>query len=146
MSANLLQPEKIHIITFKITKGQINSPFEFDTVNVEGHNYKLDLDLSFNLGEQLIRADFTVTVETKSTEQVAEEAAGIFSFTFVYKIENIEELTSLENGETIIMHPALANAIASITYSTSRGILLTRFQGTALSNFILPVINPNDLL
>jgi hypothetical protein len=44
------------------------------------------------------------------------------------------------------LHPSLGNALASITYSTSRGILMTRFQGTALSDFILPVINPNNLL
>ncbi|MNY64312.1 hypothetical protein D3C86_2014030 [compost metagenome] len=48
--------------------------------------------------------------------------------------------------ETITIHPALGNALASITYSTSRGILMTRFQGTVLSDFILPVIDPNSLL
>jgi hypothetical protein len=40
----------------------------------------------------------------------------------------------------------LGNALASITYSTTRGILMTGFQGTALCNFILPVKDPDELL
>lgn len=146
MSASPLEPEKIQIATFKITKGQINSPFEFDVTKVEGHSYNLELNLGFNLQDKLIKADFSVSVETKSNEKNTEEASGAFSFSYVFKVENIDELTSLEKEETVMMHPALGNAIASIAYSTSRGILLTRFQGTALSSFILPVINPNDLL
>ena len=61
-------------------------------------------------------------------------------------MDNIEEQKTKEKDEIITVHPALGNALASITYSTSRGILMTRFQGTVLSDFILPVINPNDLL
>ncbi|GAO27720.1 hypothetical protein JCM15548_14569 [Geofilum rubicundum JCM 15548] len=44
------------------------------------------------------------------------------------------------------LHPDLGNALSSVTYSTSRGILLTKMQGTALQNFVLPIINPNKLL
>ena len=48
--------------------------------------------------------------------------------------------------EEITIDANLGNALASISYATSRGILMTRFQGTALEDFILPVIDPNDLL
>lgn len=147
MSANTMDPEKIQIASFRIIRAQINSPFEFDNNKIEGHNYDCKLDLGFNLQDKLIKADLSVSVETKSLDGTdQDEAAGAFGFTYVFHIENIEELTSLDKDDTVIMHPALGNAIASIAYSTSRGILLTRFQGTALSNFILPVINPNDLL
>ncbi|KGO91735.1 hypothetical protein [Flavobacterium subsaxonicum] len=146
MSANILQPEKIQIATFKITKGQINSPFEFESSKVEGHNYSVELDLGFNLQDKLVKADFSVAVETKSNGANAEEATGAFTFAYVFHIDNIEELTAMEKEEIVVLHPSLGNAIASITYSTSRGILLTRFQGTALNKFILPVIDPNELL
>ena len=92
------------------------------------------------------KADFSVNVETKSKEAYIEEAIGAFSFVYVFYVDNIEELTTLEKDLTVTLHPSLGNALASITYSTSRGILMTRFQGTALSDFILPVINPNNLL
>jgi hypothetical protein len=146
MSANILQPEKIEIVDFKIIKGQINSPFDFENEKVAGHTFNVDFELGFNLEDKLVRADFSVHVETKSNEDTIEEAVGNFSFVYVFYVDNIEELTTLEKDETITIHPALGNALASITYSTSRGILMTRFQGTVLSDFILPVINPNDLL
>lgn len=142
----MLEPEKIEIVDFKIIKGQINSPFDFEIEKVEGHTFNVDFELGFNLDDKLVKADFTVNVETKSKEEDIEEAVGIFSFVYVFHVANIEELTTLEKDETIKLHPSLGNALASITYSTSRGILMTRFQGTALSDFILPVVNPNNLL
>ncbi|MBW4359915.1 hypothetical protein [Flavobacterium taihuense] len=146
MSANILHPEKIEIVDFKIIKGQINSPFDFENEKVAGHTFNVDFELGFNLEDKLVRADFSVHVETKSEEDTIEEAVGNFSFVYVFYVDNIEELTTLEKDGAISIHPALGNALASITYSTSRGILMTRFQGTVLSDFILPVINPNDLL
>lgn len=146
MSANLLQPEKIEIVDFKIIKGQINSPFDFEEEKVQGHNFNVNFELGFNIPDKLIKADFSVNVETKSEKQDGEEAIGMFSFVYVFYIDNIEELTKLEQDNTVTISPALGNALAAITYSTSRGILMTRFQGTALSNFILPVINPNKLI
>lgn len=146
MSANMLQPEKIEIVDFKIIKGQINSPFDFEIEKVEGHTFNVDFELGFNLDDKLVKADFSVNVETKSKEEDVEEAIGTFSFVYVFYVDNIEELTTLEKDQTVTLHQSLGNALASITYSTSRGILMTRFQGTALSDFILPVINPNNLL
>jgi hypothetical protein len=102
--------------------------------------------LGFNLDDKLVKADFSINVETKSKQADIEEAVGTFSFVYVFYVENIEELTTLEKDQTVTLHPSLGNALASITYSTSRGILMSRFQGTALSDFILPVINPNNLL
>ncbi len=66
MSANLLQPEKIEIVDFKIIKGQINSPFDFEEEKVQGHNFNVNFELGFNIPDKLIKADFSVNVETKS--------------------------------------------------------------------------------
>jgi hypothetical protein len=146
MSANLLQPDKIEIVDFKIIKGQINSPFDFENDKVKSHIFNLNFELGFNIPDKLIKVEFSVNIETKSEKEDGEEAIGAFSFVYVFHIENIEDLTKVEDDETVAVHPILGNTLASITYSTSRGILMTRFQGTALSNFILPVIDPNKLL
>lgn len=132
MSANMLQPEKIEIVDFKIIKRQINSPFDFEIEKVEGHIFNVDFELGFNLDDKLVKADFSVNVETKSKEEDIEETIGAFSFVYVFYVDNIEELTTLEKDKTVTLHPSLGNALASITYSTSRGILMKRFQGTDL--------------
>lgn len=145
MSVNLLKPEKIEIVDFKIIRGQINSPFDFEDDKVQGHNFDVDFELGFNIPDKLIKADFSINVETNSEIEGTEEATGAFSLVYVFHVDNMEELTKLEEDKTVTISAALGNALAAITYSTSRGILMTRFQGTALSNFILPVINPNKL-
>jgi hypothetical protein len=146
MSANILQTEKIKIVDFKIIKGQINSPFDFNEENIEGHSFNVNFELGFNLEDKLVKADFSVNVETKSNNKDIEEAAGNFSFVYIFYVDNLEELAIQEEDHTITVNSFLGNALASITYSTSRGILMTRFQGTILRDFILPVIDPNSLL
>lgn len=86
-----------------------------------------------------------VSLKTDSKRTDVKEATGSFHLVFIFKVENLDELIQ-QTKSTIKLDPDFGNALAAITYSTSRGILLTRLQGTAFQNFILPVINPNKLL
>ncbi len=142
-----LDVKKMELLVFQLIKGAIESPFEFDPNEVEGHDFNVSFDMGFNTDEGLLKADFEVDISTKSKIE-QEEAKGHFTFAFIFGIENLRSLVSFEDKEETkpLVDGNLANAIASVTYSTSRGILLTRFQGTALRNFMLPIINPNDLL
>ncbi|WP_298350399.1 hypothetical protein [Runella sp.] len=138
-------PEKLSMIEFKLIKGQIDTPEEFDIEKIEGHQVENSLKLGFNLEDKLIKADFTADVKTDSKGENEEEARGIFHLVFIYRVENLEMLATPDNN-TLNVEPALLNALSGITYSTARGIMLTRLQGTAFKDFILPIINPNKLL
>ena len=143
---NTFDPEKMTIIEFKMVKGQVDTPEDFDSSKVQGHHLENSLQLGFNLQDKLVKADYNIEISTESKGLNKKESLGNFHFVFIYNIANLEELAKPADGQLIELHPALSNAISSVTYSTSRGILLTRLQGTALQNFILPVINPNKLL
>jgi hypothetical protein len=127
-------------------KGQVDTPENFDISKVVGHQLDKSLQLGFNLEDKMAKADFTVSVKTDSKGENESEATGNFHLIFIYRIENLEDLAMPEKNKRLNLNPGLANALSSVTYSTSRGILLTRLQGTALQNFILPIINPNKLL
>jgi hypothetical protein len=141
---SVFEAEKIALIEFKMIKGQVDNPENFDINKVAGHQLDNSLQLSFNLDDKLAKADFTVSIKTESKNE--SETTGIFHLIFIYRIENLEELAIAEKNKRLIINPGLANALSSVTYSTCRGILLTRLQGTALQNFVLPIINPNKLL
>lgn len=143
---NIFEPEKISILEFKMVKGQVDVPEDFDAEKVVGHQIENSLQLGFNLDEKLIKADFVIDLKTQSNEPNSKEATGNFHLVFIYQIENLQDLAKTDENNLIELHPGLTNAISSVTYSTARGILLTRLQGTAFQNFILPVINPNKLL
>jgi hypothetical protein len=143
---NVFDPEKILLTDFKMIKGQIETPEDFDISKVVRHKLDNSLQFSFNLDDKLAKVDFTVSLKTDSKGENDTEATGDFHLIFIYRIENLEELAEPETNNRLKLNPALANALSSITYSTSRGILLIRLQGTALQNFVLPVINPNKLV
>lgn len=143
---NIFDPEKIALIDFKMIKGQVEIPEIFDSSRVVGHQLENSLQFGFNLEDKLAKADFTVSVKTDSKGENEKEARGNFHLIFIYRIENLEELATPDKNNRLNINPNLANALSSVTYSTSRGILLARLQGTALQNFVLPIINPNKLL
>ena len=143
MDAKKIQPKKITIREFRLVKGQIDSPFDFKISNIKSFDFKVDFKTGFNLEEGLIKADFVIDVSSVSVEP-ATEATCNYYFVFLFHVEDLKE--HAQTGEsTVDWNPYLANAIASITYSTSRGILMSRFQGTVMKDFILPVIDPNSL-
>jgi hypothetical protein len=146
MSDNKFNPEKLTILEYKILKGQIDAPEDFTIENVEGHDIENSFDLGFDLENKLVRTELDVKITTKSKVSVSTEAKGHFTLVFIFEVDNLNELAVLNTDNLIDLDPNLANALASVTYSTARGILLTRFQGTALQNFILPLVSPNKLL
>ena len=146
MKERALKPDKIKILNFSIIKGAIENPFDFDNSVVAGYDFDMDYEVGFNIDEKLAKTDFQVDIKTQS-ETHQDEAKGLFHFSFVFSIENMEELVKKKKKvDTVQIDANLGNALASITYSTSRGILMTRFQGTLLKDFVLPVIDPNNLV
>lgn len=149
MSANKegkLIPEKINIVSTQIVKCNIDSPFDFSLENIEGHSFDLDFEIAFNLDDSMIKADLVLNVTTKSKEEIEKESVGAFHFVYIFHVENLQDLAIPDENKKISLHGGLGNALASIAYSTSRGILLARLKGTGLENFVLPVIDPNSLL
>ena len=140
-----IEPEKIIIREFRLIKGLIDSPFEFRISAIKSFDFNVDFNTGFNLQDSLIKADFNIQISTISG-QATEEAKCTYHFVFIYHLDGLNEHAQLTPEGTIDWNPFLANAIASITYSTSRGILMSRFQGTVMKDFILPVIDPNALL
>jgi hypothetical protein len=142
----VFDPEKITLVEFRILKEQVDTPENFDISKVIGHHLDNSLQFGFNLNDKLAKADFTASIKTSSKSANESEASANVHLKFIYRIENLEELATAEKNKRLRLHPALASALSSLTYSTSRGILLIRLQGTALQNFILPIINSNNLL
>ncbi len=139
-------PEKISMVEFKLASGLIDTPEDFVTEAVRNFDIENTLEISFSMEQKLVKADFTIKLKTKSNGSNATESDGKYHFIYIYKVENIEELTTLREGGLVDVDANLANAISAISYSTSRGILLTRMQGTAFQQFILPIIDPTRLL
>ncbi len=145
MDKKTIQPEKIVIKEFRLIKGQLDSPYDFRISGIKSFDFNVNLAIGVNIDENLIKSDFDLTVATVSDAETTEANAS-YQITFLFLVDNLNEHAQTQDDGFVDWNPYLANAIASITYSTARGILWSRFQGTVMENFILPVIDPNELL
>ncbi len=143
---SLFDPELVSLMEYRITKSSIVTPDNFNEGRVVGHQLDHSLKLGFNAEEKMARVAFSLTIKTTSDNHNKAEATGNFQFAFFYRIENSEELITLDKKKQMAVHADLSHALASLTYSTSRGILLVHLQGTALHNFKLPIIHPSKLV
>lgn len=138
--------EKLSIDEFKIIKGDIEASFDFDSNKIINYKTDMSFDVSFNLDAKMIKADIGFMIETNS-DNAQDEVRANFDFVYVIHVENLENLVTLNKKKEIKnIENDLVISIAAITYSTSRGILMTRLQGTAMEDYILPIIQPTNLL
>jgi hypothetical protein len=148
MSERKLVPDKIEILNFRIVKGNIESPWDYDT-NVEfSYSSNVNIDMGFNIEQKLARTNIKISIETDDNKDNTEEAKAFFEFLFFFQIENLEDLIDgpSEDDHSVATHNDLQNALVSITYSTARGVLMSRLQGTIFDNFILPIVDPNTFV
>lgn len=137
--------DKLHFVNFEIQSAFIESPSEFNIEHVQNHEFSVSFEMGFDLISNILKANLQVKVSTESDGKNVEEAHGSFHIVAYYHIENLTELVS-EKEEKLEVDGVMASNIAAITFSTARGIIYTRFQGTNLRNFILPIVDPKSML
>jgi hypothetical protein len=142
----VFKPEKLSIIAFHITKGEIDVPFEFEQSQIIDFSTDMVFDLSFDYDNKLLRADIEFDIITECKENYDLTAKANFHFVYVYELENYDELIETENNKIQSINDSLMPAVAAISFSTSRGILMTRMQGTAMKAYMLPIVDPRNLI
>lgn len=108
--------------------------------------YKYDIKFQFTFGVNIslkrIRTNINIDIETLTPEGEAIEVSGTFNIAYIFKVDNLPMLVQAQDDD-IIVSPQLLVPLANIAYSTSRGVVYTRCQGTVLKNVILPIL-PNS--
>ena len=92
-----------------------------------------------------LRLGYTVTVGEATPPP---GISGRFVLDFIFAVDNLPDfLTEAETAGPAdpSVHPQLVLLLASVAYSTARGILWTRLAGTALEGITLPLIDPHEL-
>lgn len=145
MQSNVVA-EKIHILNLITVKGNIDASSEADITAVAGHEFTYTINRAYNIEEKIMGVMLTVDINATNSDGISLNITGSYTHEFIFKIENLDELSQIskdENGKELIQfEQGLVATILSIAYSTIRGIIFTRTQGTSLGTVILPVINP----
>ncbi len=88
-------PEKLSMVEFKLVSGLIETPDDFVIEAVSNYDIENTLEISFNLEQKMIKADYSIKLKTKSAGTNTTESDGRYHFVYIYKVENIEELNKI---------------------------------------------------
>lgn len=148
MNKPQIKADKISIISIRILSGNISCSDEAANNHpvIEGCDTEISITHRFNA--EMKQFLFLLQVNLNAKDQ-SNELIGItaeYKIEFIIQVDNLEEYKVDNEDGSHSYHPMLGGTLVSIVYSTARGIIISRTQGTLLEGVILPVIDPIKLL
>lgn len=139
-------PKLLSLKSFRFNKWDLITPEGFIRDHIQGYDVNVDYKTGFNVDKKAAKSDLAIQVSSRS-EPEQEEASCLYDFSFFYSIENFNSLVEdVEQKEGLSVNIHLIRSLSGISYSTARGILMTRLQGTVLQSFVMPIIDPGELI
>ncbi|OMP81225.1 hypothetical protein [[Flexibacter] sp. ATCC 35208] len=111
------------------------------------YNYNFKIDSQYQKEYKIVRLFLEISIQgLDDADQFNGISAG-YTHEFVFHVDNLEELVEFDEEKKIVVADGdLGITLAGIAYSTARGIIFDKTQGTLLKGLILPIISPNQLL
>lgn len=141
-----IDPNKILITSIKTLKGNINSTDEESEMTIKQYQIGCTSETAVNIDEKLIRVLFKIDIFILDEKGKKTGTDASYTNEFIFQVDNLDELTKLLENGIVEIDVELSKTLLSLAFSTSRGMIFSRTQGTILNGIILPVVNPNDLL
>lgn len=133
-----INPLKIHLVNVTLTN---------ETISLEGKDeikesleFGVEHEMMHNLEEKKIKYGIRVNFLDSKKNTIAD-----INYDFFFEVDDLEENYQIINNKPLFDGQFVA-ALLGIVYSTTRGVLLSKFENTPLKNQLLPVINVPDLI
>lgn len=144
-----INAEKIHLLLIRTLSGNIDAATDIEINAVTGHQFNFELQTGLDVDNNIIGLQLLVAIEARDKNDKPLNVRGSYTHEIIFRIENlIDFLDKIESGDKprYNIDGGLGSTLVSIAYSTIRGIIFTRTQGTSLGSVILPVIDPKKLM
>lgn len=140
--------DKIHLLSIKLFKNQID--VSLDLLNAGEKPIEIlstvSHETSYNPNEKMVRIRTSIFLSSKGKDGEELELSGNFGIEYIFRIDNLEDFRLVDKNEMPQYDNSIILEILSIAYSTSRGIVLQKTEGTALSGVILPITDASAFL
>ena len=101
--------------------------------------YDLEIVKMFNMEQEILRLVFTIRLQTGLGG--AKEIKGLYTTEHLFQVSGLSGLVS-KNGEQFEVNEDMDDTLTGLVYSSVRGLLHQKFNGTWFSDFILPIVKP----
>jgi len=147
MNRSSVHPDYIHLRSVRLSKSSIEVHPSVDLEkSLHGYSFSFNQRSQFYYDKQLFQLHLDVLLEGKDVYQNPLDVNCEFALEFLFEIENLAELSQLDDKKGLSVDQSLGETLMAIAYATSRGVILQTTQATVLGGVILPVIAPRDLL
>lgn len=147
-TAPKILPEELHLVGINVFKSLLETSEEFmdNPQKVKAFDFGVSKNIAYNLNKEMMRYRLHFIVDAHNDDQSPLGLKAEYGIEFHFKIDNLNNFVRLKNGDEIETHIGLAATLFAIAYSTSRGIVLERMQGTYFDGVILPIIDPYKVM
>lgn len=101
----------------------------------------INIEHNVNIDEEILSSYSTFVLNNSETNEVYASITIKYNF----NVENLNNFFNVETKELLLPNEFII-VVNSISISSSRGVIHMLFNGTNLSNFILPIIDPTALV
>ena len=136
--------ENLHLLSIKLTNGAIKGTNVAET-EITQFAVSFDTETFTWLDEEQIKISFTVKMTALSEDKKALDVEGQYTLEFIFKIDGLAKF-STTSADAVNLDRGLGAMMMGVVYSTTRGIVWSRTQGTVLESVIIPVVDPITLL
>ncbi len=141
-----VDPQQLHLLDYHFFRSEfqssdeyIQNPVELATANISSH-CKYGSKLEDEVIGILVNASFQGVGENEEELGITAE----FSIEFIFLVKNLPEFLT-EDDQTQSISGILLTTLAGIAYSTSRGVIREKLNGTPFRDLLLPVVDPAEL-
>ena len=148
-SERKIEPEKIHILNIRTIKGNIDGDTDNVTDAIFEYRFSFEVGTGINVPDRVFGINLVVNIAAMDSKEQPLNISGSYTHEIIFRVDNLDDFveTTDDNGTLSYKTDAMmATTLLSIAYSTIRGIIFTRTQGTSLGTVILPVVDPKALM
>ena len=143
----IIEPDKIHLVRLQTLKGTISNEVATTDAPVKQYDFNFDASIGVNGKDRVIGVKLSVVIEGLGPDKQKLSVAASYTHELIFVIDNLDDFTDpVENAPEPRVDRIMLATLVGIAYSTVRGIVYTRTQGTELKGILLPVIDPKKLL
>jgi hypothetical protein len=142
-----IEPDKIHLVKIQTIKGNIETPVNTANITVEDYDFKFDVSIGVKAEDNVIGIMFEVDIQAIGLNRDKLNLKASYTHELVFEIENLDDFTDpQEDSPEPKVDSLMLGTLLGIAYSTVRGIVFTRTQGTALNGVMMPVVDPKKFI
>ncbi len=134
----IIRAEEIHLFKIDIVENRIDAKGFKES---ENSKFSIGHAMMHNLKDEKVKMEVAFSFKNdKDIENI------FFQMDFHFHIEKMDKFYKLNKDENPIFYGLMIATLLGISLSTARGIIFEKLESNGISNVIIPVVSPQNMM